>query len=54
MDIHISFALQYYVYDINFISHLTLNMIIWYISNKQGGMKKLRVKFHFNKNEIKD
>jgi hypothetical protein len=32
MDIHISFGLQGYLYVIDFVSQMTLNNIIWYIS----------------------
>jgi len=48
MDIQISFALQCYVYVIDFIPHVTLNIIIWWIPNKRSGMKKLWFKLHFN------
>ncbi len=34
------------------ISHVTLNIIIWWISSKQDGMKKIWLKFHFNQNLI--
>jgi hypothetical protein len=49
MDIYISFALLYYVYVIDFTSHVTLDIMIWKFSNRQGGMKKLWFKLHFNK-----
>jgi len=49
MDLYISFVLQCYVYVIDFISHVTLNIKIWHISNKQGGMKKLWFKIPIHK-----
>jgi len=49
MDNYVFFPLQGYVYVIYFISHVTLNIKIWQISNRQGEMKKLWFKLHFNK-----
>jgi len=41
MDIYISFALVHYIYVIDFISHVKLDIMIWQILSKQGGMKEL-------------
>jgi hypothetical protein len=53
MDIYISFALQCYVYIINIISHVTLNIIIWHIRLNEKNMVQTPFQQNNNNNLYK-